>query len=420
MDMYSKNQYLKDLVLKRGYLLKSKKEKSKLLDEYCQTTGQNRNYVIRKIRSGAYLRTNFGKRKKRKEYYDGYVRAALAKVWEIFDFACGQRLKANLTKEMIEKLRKDRELLCSDEVALKLTKISARTIDEKLRHQKEALRRLQEKGQSKQKSLLLKKIPIKIHGELDNQEMGNIQIDFVEHCGSSAAGEFVCTIDTTCIASGWEEQEAVMGRGQIPTKEGLDRARARSPFEWKEIHSDTDKGFVNAHLLKYCQETNLRFSRSRPYKKNDNCYVEQKNWFSIRKKFGYLRFDTEKERDLLNDLYRNELRLYKNFFLPRMKLKEKIRIGSKVHRKYCPAKTPYQYLMESSQISKERKQELKKIYDSLNPAQLKRAIEAKLDHLYKVYKQKQRSKGEVEPFKKLTPRLLTKYIAEQDLIHLPT
>ncbi len=258
MDMESRNQYLKDLVQKRGYLLKSKKEKSQLLDEYCQTTGQNRNYVIRKIRNGAYLKTSFGRRKKRKEYYDGYFKVALARVWEIFDFACGQRLKANLTKEMIEKLREKGELDCSDEVAQKLTKVSPRTIDEKLRHQKEVLRQMERKGQSKAISLLLKKIPIKIHGELDNQEIGNLQIDFVEHSGSSAAGEFVCTIDSTCIASGWEEWEAVMGRGQIATKEGLDKARSLSPFDWKEIHSDTDKGFVNAHLLKYCQETNTQ------------------------------------------------------------------------------------------------------------------------------------------------------------------
>lgn len=416
MNMQARNQYLK--TLRERYLkIKSKKEKGKILDEYCRNTGQDRKYVIKKM--NFKIRLKEGQRKKRKVYYDGYLRAALVKVWEIFDFACGQRLQPILTKEMIERLRKLGELDCSDRVARQLTEISARTIDEKLRHQKEVLRQLQKKGQSKQKSLLLKKIPIKIHGELDNQEIGNIQIDYVEHCGSSAAGEFICTINTTDIASGWEEWEAVMGRGQIPTKEGLSQARNRSPFDWIEIHSDTDKGFVNAHLLRYSEETNLKFSRSRPYKKNDNCYVEQKNWFSVRKKFGYLRFDTLKERDLLNDLYRQELRLYKNFFLPRMKLKEKIRVGSRVHRKYYPAKTPYQYLMESDQISPAKKKELEKIYLSLNPAQLKRTIEVKIDNLYKVYQQKQRS-AEVEPFKRLTPRLVSKYIAEQDLLRCPT
>jgi len=420
MDMHSRNQYLKEL--RKEYLkTKSKKKRGELLDEAVRRTKLNRKYLIRKLRPKSNLDRQREDRKKRKVIYDGYFKAALVRIWEILNYPCGQRLVSSLREtDIVDKLRAQRELVCSDEVAEKLKKVGSSTIDRKLRHQKEVLRQLQKKGQSKQKSLLLKKIPIKIHGELDNQRIGNLQIDFVEHCGSSAAGEFVCTIDSTDITSGWEEWEAIMGRGQVPTCEGLDKARFRSPFEWEEIHSDTDKGFVNAHLLKYCEETNLRFSRSRPCKKNDNCYVEQKNWFSIRKNLGYLRFDTKEEMDLLNDLYRNELRLYNNFFLPRMKLKEKIRMGSKVHRKYYPAKTPYQYLMESDQIPEAKKQELKKIYDSLNPAQLKRAIEAKLDNLYRVYKQKQQRSAEVIPFKRLKPRLVTKYIVQQEPFRLPT
>ncbi|MEW6609858.1 MAG: hypothetical protein AB1414_20840, partial [bacterium] len=415
MDMYSRNQYLKEL--RKDYLkTKSKKEKGKLLDEAQKRTELERKYLIKKLKPKSNLDKRKEERKKRKVIYDGYFKVALIRVWEVLDYPCGQRLEPSLREtNIVDKLRELKELVCSDEVAKKLKKICAKTVDTKLRHEKEVIHQLQRKGQPRSTSLLLKKIPIKIHGELDNQQLGNIQIDYVEHCGSSAAGEFVCTIDCPDIASGWEEWEAVMGRGQIPTKEGLDKARNRSPFEWKEIHSDTDKGFVNAHLVKYSEETNLRFSRSRPYRKNDNCYVEQKNWFSIRKRVGYLRFDTEKERDLLNDLYRNELRLYKNFFLPRMKLKEKIRIGAKVYRKYYPAKTPYQYLMESDQVPEEKKKELKEIYLSLNPAELKRAIEAKLDNLYKVYQRKQRS-AEVIPFKRLRSRLVSNYITEQDLI----
>ena len=157
--MHSRNQYLK--TLRERYLkTKSKKDKGKILNEYCQNTGQDRKYVIKKMRFKVKFKQ--GQRKKRKEYYDGYVKAALARVWEIFDFACGQRLKSNLTKEMIERLRQQKELHCSDRVVKKLTQISARTIDDKLRHQKEVLRHFQRKGQSKQKSLLLKKIPIKI------------------------------------------------------------------------------------------------------------------------------------------------------------------------------------------------------------------------------------------------------------------
>ena len=139
----------------------------------------------------------------------------------------------------------------------------------------------------------------------------------------------------------------------------------------------------------------------------------------VKKYVGYLRYDSFKELEILNSLYQNELRLYKNFFLPRMKLKENVRIGSKIHRRYWPAKTPYQYLIESDQISEIKKQELKKIFDSLNPAQLKKTIEAKLDNLYKVYQQKQRS-AEVIPFKKLTLGLVTKNSTEQERVRLHT
>ena len=123
-----------------------------------------------------------------------------------------------------------------------------------------------------------------------------------------------------------------MGRGQIPTQEGLDRARKRFPFVWKEIHSDNGTEYINAHLFRYTEKEGLAFTRSRPNKKNDNCFVEQKNWTHVKKFVGYLRYETKEELEILNDLYRNELRLYKNFFQPVLKLKEKVRIGGKVHR----------------------------------------------------------------------------------------
>jgi hypothetical protein len=129
-----------------------------------------------------------------------------------------------------------------------------------------------------------------------------MQIDLVEHCGASAAGQFVCTLDATDISSGWTEQEAVWGKGQENTKEGIDNARQRCPFLWVEIHSDGGTEFINAHLYTYTQGTDLGFSKSRAYKKNDNCLVEQKNYTHVRRLVGYLRYDTPKEMDLLNDL----------------------------------------------------------------------------------------------------------------------
>jgi len=415
MNMYSKNQYLKALIEKRGYLLKSKKEKSKLLDEYCKTTGQNRNYIIRKIRTGTYLKLNLGKRK-RKEYYDGYVKEALVKIWRIFDYPCGQRLEPLLKSGVAERLRELGEISFSNEVGGKLRKIDSSTIDEKLKHQKE-VERIRKKYQKKVHPLLYQKIPVKLSDEWDRSQLGNIETDLIEHCGQSTRGEYINTISNTDISTGWWEGEAIMGRGQIPSCEGLDRARKRFPFKWKEIHSDNGTEYINAHLFRYTEREKLGFSRSRPNKKNDNCFVEQKNWTHVKKYVGYLRYDTLKEQEILNDLYHNELRLYKNFFQPVIKLVLKERIGGKIHRKYDIAKTPYQRVIESKEVKEEKKQELKRIYESLNPAELKRAIDKKLDLLYKAYQKKNKSQR-VEPEKKLKPNSLTFYIRQPKVISL--
>jgi len=402
--MHSRNQYLQALIEKRGYLLKSKKEKSKLLDEYCKTTGQNRSYVIRKIRKGAYLKSNFGKRR-RKEYYDGYVKEALVKIWRIFDYPCGQRLEPLLRDGWADRLKELGEINCSREVLAKLKKISAKTIDRKLRHQKE-VERIRKKYEKKVHPLLYQKIPVKLSDSWDRSQLGNIQIDLIEHCGQSARGEYLNTISNTDIATGWWEGKVIISRGQIPTQEGLDKARKRFPFAWKEIHSDNGTEFINAHLFRYTQQEGLGFSRSRPNKKNDNCFVEQKNWTHVKKYVGYLRYDTKEELEILNDLYQNELRLYKNFFQPVIKLIAKERIGGKIRRKYDTPKTPYQRVIESQDVEEKKKQELKKIYESHNPAELKRAIDRKLDLLYKAYQKKNKS-PKVELKKKLEPNSLT-------------
>ena len=414
MDMYSRNQYLKHI--RTEYLKsKSKKEKGNLLNEAEKRTGLNRKYLMEKLKPKSNLDKDRTQRKRRKEYYDGYVREALVQVWRILDYPCGQRLEPLLKNtDIIERLKAFKELNCSDEVALKLKRISFRTIDEKLKHQKE-IERIRKKYQKKVHPLLYQKIPIKLSDEWDRHQLGNIQTDLIEHCGQSARGEYINTISNTDIATGWWEGEAIMGRGQIPTCEGLDRTRSKFPFKWKEIHSDNGTEYINAHLFRYTEKERLGFSRSRPNKKNDNCFVEQKNWTHVKKYVGYLRYDTQEERVILQDLYDNELRLYKNFFQPVIKLKEKVRIGGRVHRRYETAKTPYQRVIESKEVSKEKKGELKKIYQSLNPAQLKRTIDKKLDLLYKAYQKKNKSQR-VKPYKKLKPIWVRNYIAQQEPI----
>jgi len=184
-------------------------------------------------------------------------------------------------------------------------------------------------------------------------------------------------------------------------------ARKRFPFKWKEIHPDNDSSFINWHLLSWCEKEGIQFSRSRPYRKNDNCFVEQKNSTHIRNVLGHLRYDTEKEIKIINDLYRNELRLYKNFFQPVMKLKEKVRDKGKIHRRYDTPRTPYQRIMESSYIPDTTKSRLRELYLSLNPAELKRSIEKKLKELYKVYQEKNNKKEEVNPCKRQKPLTVT-------------
>jgi len=416
MDMHSRNQYLKSL--REEYLKVSKKKKGLLLDEAEKRTSLSRLYLIRKLSPFSNLEPKEPHEKRKRETkYGSDIKPALARVWEIFDYPCGQRL-APLLKTEVERLRAFKELRITNEVSKKLRRISSATIDRKLRHQKEVLHRLRRKGHSKNKSLLYQKIPIRLN-DWDTSIIGNLGIDFVEHCGSSKRGEYVNSLSTTDIASGWWEGEGVMGRGQYPTLEALKRIRERTPFKWLEIHPDNDSAFINAHLLRYCQKDGLRFSRSRPNKKNDNPYIEEKNYTHVKKFLGYLRYDTQEELEIINSLYGNELRLYKNFFQPVMKLKSKIRVGAKVKRKYDLPKTPYQRLMESDQIPKETKKELKATYLALNPAQLKRTIDIKLDKLYQVYQEKGRSQ-EIKPFKKQKARLLTNYMIQPEVFHLPT
>ena len=410
MNMESRTQYLKQL--RTEYLhIKSKRERGRLLNEAEKRTGLERKYLIKKLRPKSNLDRIKEDRRRRRSVYDSPVKTALATCWNIFDHPCGQRLKPLLVTET-DKLRRLGELRCSDEVALKLKKIGFRTIDEKLKHTKE-VERQKRKYHHKIHPLLYQKVPVRVFGEQDRSAMGNIQIDLVEHCGSSAAGEFVCTLSTTDIAHGWWEGEAIMGKGQERTLEGLSRARERYPYPWKGAHADNGTEFINWHLYRYCEKEKLEFSRSRPYKKNDNCLVEQKNWTHVKKLVGYLRYDTPKELGILNDMYRNELRLYKNFFQPVMKLTSKERKGGKIHRKYDSPKTPYHRVMESEHVFLKKKRGLQRIYESLNPAELKRTIDKELDMLYAAYQKKNTSR-KVEPRKKRKPTTVSFLIAQRD------
>lgn len=412
--MELRNQYLK--VLRERYLkAKAKKEKTQILDEYCRNTGQARKYVIRKMQFGVDLRPK--PRRNRKQTYDGQVTTALAMVWEIFDCPCGQRLKPILEVE-IDRLIDLGELRVCDEVALKLKTMSSATIDRKLKHQREVLHLLRSKGGPKPGSLLKRKILIRLT-EWDTTKTGYVEMDLVVHCGASTFGEYINTLSTTEVSSGWWEGEAIMGKSQESTFQSLKQIRQSTPFDWKGLDSDNGSEFINDILYKYCHREKIEFTRSRPSKKNDNAYIEQKNWTHVRKILGYLRYDTFAELSIINDLYRGDLRLYKNFLQPVMKLVSKERIGGSVKRKYDATKTPYQRLMDPGQISEQTRKQLETVYLSLNPAQLKRSIDAKLEELYRTYEEKRKSQ-QVDPMKKVVPHTVTSFMIQRPKLGLPT
>lgn len=403
MDMKSRNQYMEELIRKNGgYHLRSKKEKTKLLNEYCKVTGQNRKYAICKLRTGAWVYQERRKRSNRQRiracYYDNDFKAVLIKCWKIFDHPCGQRLEPML-KEETDRLIKQGELICTFQMIQKLKRISPRTIDTKLRShkEKENIKRFYD---YKNNPLLYEKIPTKLSTDWDRYEIGNIQIDLVEHCGRSNYGEYIHTLSTTDIATGWWEGGAQMTKSQKATFNNMKQIQGRYPFSWKEIHPDNDRAFINWQIHSYAQKQEIKFSRSRPYHKNDNCFIEQKNSSHVRRTIGHYRYDTEKELRLLNGLYVNELRLYKNFFQPTIKLISKERIGGHIKRKYDKPRTPYLRVLENPKILNEAKQELRTIYERLNPAELKRNIDQKLKLLKQIYDASQNN-SKVENLKEL-------------------
>ena len=406
MTMEAKNQYLNTLITQMGgYHLVGRKEKSRILDEYCRVTKQNRKYVIRKIKSGSYvatMRKEKGEEKRiRRSYYDGNVMVHLITLWHIFDRPCGQRMKEQIAREL-DRLYRFGEIFVSKEMTFKLKKISAREIDNTLGAHKEK-ERLKQKHGRKIHPLLYRKIPIAIASQQDRTRAGNIQIDTVEHCGQSAEGAFIYTLSTTDLATNWWEGGAVLTKSMKGICEKLDTTRKRYPFSWKGFHSDGGTEFINDHLYRYAVREHLDFTRSRPYEKNDNFLVEQKNGRVVRRSVGYLRYDTERECELLNELHLLTA-TYHNFFQPVMKLKEKKRIGSKIVRTFEKPATPYQKVLTSRHVKKEVKERLRKTYATLNPAELKRQIDKKKDELYRAYSSKGHQLQKVESIhKRLTP-----------------
>jgi hypothetical protein len=360
----------------------SKKEKGRILDQFIATTDYSRWYARLVLRhEGRRLQTDkqtivvverkSRTKRKRTRYYDEKVQTALVKLWRIMDYICGKRLQPQLP-ELITVLERHNEFRCDRETKTKLLRISAASIDRLLITERRKYE-LRGRAGTKPGTLLKKQIPIRTFAEWNEQQPGFVEIDLVAHDGGIGAGDYCQTLDLTDIATTWTETMAVRNKAQTWVFAALKELRQKLPFPLLGIDSDNGSEFINQYLVAYCQQQKLSFTRSRPYRKNDNCFVEQKNYSVVRRAVGYQRYDTELQLSLLNELYAT-LRLYSNFFQPTMKLQAKERVGSKVTKRYDRAQTPYQRVLTTPKVSKAAKERLRAKYQTLNPAALKRKL----------------------------------------------
>jgi hypothetical protein len=359
------------------YFLASKKEKSKILDEFTGVTGCHRKTAIRLFHRRNQPRAN--KKRGRPRQYGSAITEALRIAWEATDHLCSKRLHPFLP-ELVLILRRHGGNTFTAEIETGLCRISPSTIDRLLRPYK---RRGGHRPftTTKPGSLLKSSIPIRTFADWQEDCPGFLEVDLVAHCGESAEGFYLTTLSTVDVASGWSECVGVWGKGQQRVGSAVHRVRQRLPFPLLGLDSDNGSEFINHYLYNYCHKEGITFTRSRSYKKNDSCHVEQKNWSVVRRLIGYDRYNSRAALEALNRVY-NLTRLYVNFFQPVMKLVYKTRHGAKVHKVYDIAQTPYQRLLKTDILTEAKQQELAATYHRLHPVTLLEQINKNLEQLW--------------------------------------
>jgi hypothetical protein len=365
----------------KRYKHASRSEKKIILDEFCATTGYHRKYAIVILKGFKRFRKPVRKRRGPKpKYKKDEIIKPLKTIWLAANLPCSKRLKAILPLWLPGYTQRFGILPLDSVQALR--HISPSTIDRLL---KPVRARYGKHGRSTTKpgTLLRKQIPIGTN-QWDETRPGFLEADMVAHCGETTAGTYVSTLDLVDIATGWTEQRAVWGKGERGVLEQIADVEQALPFPLLGFDCDNGSEFLNYHLLRHFTERTqpVSFTRSRAYHKDDNAHVEQKNWTHVRQWLGYDRFDNPSCVDLLNDLYRNEWRLFHNFFCPSVKLIAKERIGSKTIKRHDIPRTPYQRIMLSNHVQESTKQSLTKTLETLNPFMLREAMEKKLKTIF--------------------------------------
>ena len=365
-------------------------ERTAILNEFCRVCGYNRKYAIRKLNGSRPEKPAAPAKRKRACLYGKEAIAIIASVWEAADYPCSIRLKTVLT-DWLPWIRKHFHV--TPGVEKQILSISARQIDRRLGSKKSRLKR-RIYGHTRPGTLLKHRIPIKTD-HWDVKTPGWSEIDTVSHSGNNAEGTFAYTVNDTDILTTWVESRAVLGKGEIGVVNALDEMGQVLPFRRLGLDSDNGSEFINWHLVGYCEKKKIQSFRGRPYKKDDNAHIEQKNWTHVRKLLGWDRYDTREAVDAINDLYRNELRLFMNLFLPSMKLQGKQRVGSKLRRKYDRPQTPFERVKNSGKGDSERILALQHLRDTLDPFELNRTIQKKLERIGKLANRRQSPRPEI-------------------------
>lgn len=378
MGQYEKKVYYN--AIRDRYKKATKQQKTIILQEFCSVCGYNRKYAIRILNNSKKNKWQKSRAGCKPIYSSEAFFTVLKNIWIAADYICSKRLKAAIPLWL--PYYESTYGSISNNIKLKLCTVSPATIDRLLKrvhlHSNKGL------TGTKPGSLLKNQIPIRTHN-WDISKPGFMEADTVAHCGNSLHGDFIWSLTMTDIHTGWTENRAVWNKGAKGVLKQIKNIEDLIPFKLRGFDCDNGSEFLNYHLLNYftSNKNKTKFTRSRPYKKNDNAHVEQKNWTQVRHLFGYDRLETESLVEPMNDLYANEWSFYNNFFRPSQKLIEKTRINSKYKKKYDIPKTAYLRVMESEHVSEQKKEVLKKIYQNLNPFELKTKIESKLKAIFK-------------------------------------
>jgi hypothetical protein len=350
--------------------------KGRLLDEVCEVTRYHRKAVIRLLQRPARARRR--RRGGPPVQYGPDVVAVLRAIWTAAGYPWSVRLKALLPLWLPWARRHVR---LTDVLEAQVRRISPRQIDRCLQADKRTLRRRQY-GRTKPGTLLKHQIPLRTD-RWDVHEPGFTEIDLVAHSGDRADGEFLHSLNVTDIHTTWVETRAVLGKGQLRVQAALDEIRRTLPFRLRGIDSDNGSEFINDHLRRYCGRRRIQFTRGRPYKKDDNAHIEQKNWTHVRKVLGYDRYDSEPALAAINAVYA-DLRLLQNLFLPTVKLVTKERVGARVRRRYGPPQTPLARVRQSAAVHKARLAALVALQQTIDPFALAQRIDHALAAIYQL------------------------------------